>query len=139
GPDALREMIAEAETLGMTFDSIQGSAVEAANDTISRLTTAMNSMFTELTATFAPFIDSLATKAVPFARKIGETLVFWVRAAVEDWDEFLSLIEHSITLIEAKIGRAVSQLASFGWADKAAFDRQEEAAKVALGMQVRVL
>src|SRR5690606_38863629 len=90
-------------------------------------------------ATFAPFIDSLATKAVPFARKIGETLVFWVRAAVEDWDEFLSLIEHSITLIEAKIGRAVSQLASFGWADKAAFDRQEEAAKVALGMQVRVL
>lgn len=139
GPGALREMIAEAETLGMTFDSIQGSAVEAANDAISRLTTAMNSMFTELAATFAPFIDSLATKAVPFARKIGETLVFWVRAAVEDWDEFLGLIEHSITLIEAKIGRAVSQLASFGFADTAAFDRQEQAAKDTLGTQVRLL
>lgn len=60
GTAGLREMVAEAERLGLTFSRVDAAKVELANDSIERMKGALTGIANEIAISVAPAITSLA-------------------------------------------------------------------------------
>lgn len=64
GPEAIRELIAEADTLGRSFDRVDAAKIEAANDAITRSRAAFSGVARTLTVQLAPYIEAVANQFV---------------------------------------------------------------------------
>lgn len=74
GSAALREMIDEAETLGITLDRVETAQIEAANDAFTRAKGVITGLVNDITVNLAPAIKVLAdgfTKSAIEANKVG--------------------------------------------------------------------
>ncbi len=68
GSAALREMMAEADALGLTLSAETGKAAEQFNDNLSRLGYAASGLVTQLTAVLAPALSVISDALVVAAR-----------------------------------------------------------------------
>jgi len=73
GSKGLDEMQREAEKLGIAFNRVDASKVEAANDAMQRVKSVFVGVFNKLTIELAPFIEEIATRFVDWATE-GEGL-----------------------------------------------------------------
>jgi hypothetical protein len=74
GSAALREMIDEAETLGITLDRVETAQIEAANDAFTRAKGVITGLVNDITVNLAPVLKVLAdgfTKSAIEANKVG--------------------------------------------------------------------
>jgi hypothetical protein len=74
GSAALREMIDEAETLGITLDRVETAQIEAANDAFTRAKGVITGLVNDITVNLAPVLQVLAnefTKTAIEANKVG--------------------------------------------------------------------
>jgi hypothetical protein len=74
GSAALREMIDEAETLGITLDRVETAQIEAANDAFTRAKGVITGLVNDITVNLAPALKVLAdgfTKSAIEANKVG--------------------------------------------------------------------
>lgn len=68
GSEALRQMMAEADALGLTLTAETGRAAEQFNDNLSRISYAGQGVVTQLTATLAPALAVVSDGLVAAAR-----------------------------------------------------------------------
>jgi len=62
GPEAIRELVSEADRLGRSFTRIDAAKVEAANDAITRAQGALSGVARTLTVELAPYIEAVANE-----------------------------------------------------------------------------
>lgn len=60
GPDAIRELVDEADRLGIAYDRVDAAKVEAANDAITRAQGAFAGVARTLTFELSPYIEAVA-------------------------------------------------------------------------------
>lgn len=127
GREELQGLLREAEELGLTFDNIGAEQVNQANDAIDRLKAAFTGTFRQIAIGLAPLVETVASKLIPIVQKFGKELVFWIRAAIEDWDTFWAVLQGILTVVEARVKAIATQMMSLGFADTANFERLEQA------------
>lgn len=69
---AIREMMAEAEKLGLVISEKTGKDAEAFNDNLTRLGAAIKGLAVEVTAALLPVMVALSEKAVELAKWFGD-------------------------------------------------------------------
>lgn len=72
GGSAMREMMTEAERLGLVISEKTGKDAEAFNDNLTRLAAAMKGLVVQITAALLPVMVSLSEMAVDLAKWFGE-------------------------------------------------------------------
>lgn len=127
GRQELEGLLREAEDLGLTFDNIGAERVNQANDAIDRLKAAFTGTFRQIAIGIAPLVETVATRLIPMVQKFGEELVFWIRAAIEDWDTFWQVLQGILGVVEARVKAIATQMMSLGFADTSGFERLEQA------------
>lgn len=68
GAQSIREMMAEADELGLTIDTKTGRAAEAFNDNLTRLANVMKGVMIEAMAALAPWLEDISERAVEIAK-----------------------------------------------------------------------
>ena len=74
GSEALREMISEAETLGITLSRVETAQIEAANDSFTRAKGVITGLVNQISVNLAPVLQVLAdgfTNSAVEANKLG--------------------------------------------------------------------
>ena len=71
GSDGLAAMAEEAEVLGITLSRVDAAKVEAANDAMSRIGTAVEGLGQQLAVKFAPLLQVIADKLFGVAKEAG--------------------------------------------------------------------
>jgi len=116
GKKGLKDMQAEAEKLGITFNRMDAAKVELANDSVLRLTETFKGMANTLTIQLVPFIDAAATKLVKLGtsgKGMGDKVVRafeWIlrsAARVSDW---FNLLKSAANVMSAGVLTAVGRI-----------------------------
>jgi len=98
GADGLRAAQKEAEELGLTFSSIEGVAIENANDSITRMGEAVSGVARRIAVQLAPFIEVAANRFLDFAKQ-GDVGGQVVSNALNHIAKALSVVANGIQLV----------------------------------------
>lgn len=99
GAEGMRELIAEAEMLGISLSGIDTAKLAIANDAVTRMKAIFQGFINQLAVQLAPLVASLTTRFVEWAKSgggaaniVGEAFnqVVGVLASVADWLELLN-------------------------------------------------
>ncbi|MCA9052980.1 MAG: hypothetical protein KDA75_04040 [Planctomycetaceae bacterium] len=115
GSAGLKDMVADAAKLGITFNRVDAAKVEQANDAVERMKQAFGGLFNTLAINIAPTITAIANHISEFGSLVGEV--------ARNWESYWKMTANnaSIFVIEslADIASAFSGVFAAG---KTAFD-----------------
>lgn len=107
GAEGIAAAQAEAQKLGLTFSRVDAAKVEAANDSITRMTSVITGVGNQIAIGLAPYIDAVAVKLTAMATKgggIGPKIggaIEWVVKAVATASDYLNLLKAGWKLLQA--------------------------------------
>jgi hypothetical protein len=114
GATAIRGAVKEAAELGMTVSRVDASAIEAANDAVTRMEGAFQGVVNTLAVQLAPAIEAIAKGITKFGETVG--------LVSRNWEDFWSIAANnfSITMLGA-INDVASAMAGAWEAGKVLF------------------
>ena len=125
GSDALKEMLGEAELLGLTMSSTASKGVEDAVDSLTKLRSLAKGVKDQFVAALAPAIQAVTEKITKFFQEIAKD-----EGGVEKWARGMAVSVLEATLVIAEgLNSMLKQLASFGNKALGFLGSFEEAAK----------
>ena len=113
GEQGIRDLMAEADALGITFDRAMGAKVEEANDAMTRLAAVFKGISQQIAIQLAPFITELASRFTKFAKEGGGvgTIVTnafkFISLGIAKTLDFVSFFQAAFKLAQAVVTRAI--------------------------------
>ena len=95
GSAGLKDMVADAAKLGITFNRVDAAKVEQANDAVERMKQAFSGLFNTLAINIAPTITAVANHVSEFGSLVGEV--------ARNWESYWKMAANSFsaTILEA--------------------------------------
>ncbi|MBS9903248.1 hypothetical protein [Vibrio alginolyticus] len=126
GSAGLREMANEADQLGITLSRIDAAKVEAANDSMYKISAVTSAMSRELTTQLAPIVEAVANEFVTAAKNAGgfnvvmadsvETVVKgfgWMGTAFRGWEIIFATLNFRVTELAYTIQSSIQSASDF--------------------------
>lgn len=111
GSQGLRDMEAEAEKLGLTFSRVDAAKVEAANDSLTRVSALIRGAMRTAVIELAPFVEAAANKLVEMGTAgegMGPKVVRVIRWVLEALAELVKWFEIARGAMQTLVGAIVT-------------------------------